>query len=787
MSRVNSNIPGCLARGAQWSLALIAVVLVTWAFARVIAREADRLIGRENSIELVVMHWSGGGGQQEDQIVQDALDRFQEEHPDIRIRRINAGDSGQYFTKLQTMMAAGEAPDVFYMDYARLGPYVKAGQLAQMDELLGNSIDQFYPSTIEAFRHDGTSMGQGPIWGVPKDFTTVGFYYNKDLLERAGVEEPSPGWTWNDFIESARAVGRLPGCTGAEFVTWPWILRGYLWSEGTDLADGDWSRLRITDEQVIGPLERLRSWRHDEDGTLARPQPGIDPASMFLTGRLGFAGPFGRWIVPTYREIPAPGTPGGFEWDFARLPRGSEQANVLATVAWSMSSGTEHPEESMELVRWLTSEPMQMELAELGLAIPSRINAAEGDAFIDPDVPPYRDREFLDTVATARVADWPDDIKFPDEFGKYMNMSLQAGGSLEQATAGFEDWWSARRESPLRDQHPPIRWGLVLLVMIACLVLGFLCLLLLARKTRPGRSERSEERWGYLLSSPWLIGFSLFMLFPVLLSLVLALSNWNGIGTLDTAGFVGLGNFAHILFHDETFWTSLKVTVYYVILAVPIGQVCALMGAVLLSSRLPGMGFFRAAWYLPSVLAGVGVSILWLWVFRQDGLLNTLLEPMLGLVGASPPDWFNKDAATWGVPAFALMSLWMVGASMMIYLAGLRGIPTSLYEAASIDRAGPIRQFFRITIPMLGPVMLFNGIMSIIGSFQVFTQAFIMTGGEPRDLTRFYVLNIYNQAFDYYEMGYASALAWILLVMVLLLTMLVMKGSSKFVYYEGLR
>ena len=209
---------------------------------------------------------------------------------------------------------------------------------------------------------------------------------------------------------------------------------------------------------------------------------------------------------------------------------------------------------------------------------------------------------------------------------------------------------------------------------------------------------------------------------------------------------------------------------------------------MILNARIRGVEFFRAAWYLPSVLAGVGMAVLWTWVFRSEGgLANTLLAPLLSPLGLSPPEWFQGDARIFGAPAFAIMNLWLVGGSMLIYLAGLRNIPAEVLEAADIDGARPFSRFMRVTLPMLSPVILFNGIMAIIGSFQVFTQAFVMTGGGPGNDTRFYVLYLYNLAFDWYELGYASALAWILLVIVLLLTGLVMRFGGSRVHYEGMR
>jgi multiple sugar transport system permease protein len=257
---------------------------------------------------------------------------------------------------------------------------------------------------------------------------------------------------------------------------------------------------------------------------------------------------------------------------------------------------------------------------------------------------------------------------------------------------------------------------------------------------------------------------------------------------LSEAEWVGLGNYGRLVTDDHRARTSVWVTLYYVAVAVPLGQILALAAAVLMNQKVRGIPFFRAAWYLPSVLAGVGVAVLWRWVFEVDGgLMNTLLNPVYRAFGCAPIQWFVNDAARWGAPAFAIMNAWFVGGSMMIYLAGLQGIPDELNEAAEVDGVGRVRRFVGITLPMLGPVILFNVLMSVIGSFQVFTQAFVMTGGEPGDLTRFYVLYLYNQGFEYYEMGYASAMAWLLLLAVLGVTLAILRTSAGKVYYEALR
>lgn len=772
-------------------LTVAAALLVLWAFVWVGVRTFRQ--DAAEGVTLRVMHWSGGGGQEEDQIVEASLRAFEQAHPGIRVQRINPGDSGQFFTKLQTMMAAGDPPDVFYMDYARLPVYVREGQLVDIEAIAaeqgGLDLADFYRPPVDAFRWDGRQTGQGPLWGVPKDFTTLGFYVNLDLLRSAGIERPDNEWTWDEFIAAARALGGLDGVTGAEIVTWPFVLRAILWSEGVDVVGEDWTDLRVSDPRVRGVLERLRSWRYDEPNTLAAAEAeGVDPSSLFLTGRIGMVGPFGRWVVPSFRSIAAPGEPGGFEWDFLPLPRGREHANVIATVAWSMASETEHPAEAFQLLRWLVSEDIQASQSRLGLAIPTRRSVAESDAFINPSVPPASDRVFLDEVTVARVPQWPADPSFGEQFDRRLNKTLRGSDDVETATQGLDSWWRDRLESPLTTGvFPKMPWWIIGTVV---LVAGSIAAVLLVRilSTRLGsKADRLEERAGWLLAAPWMIGFAVFLAGPILLSLLLSFTRWGGIGPLEAAEYVGFANYTRMLSDDGTFRTSLWVTVLYALIAVPTGQVFALVAAMLLNMKVCGVGLYRAAWYLPSVLAGVGIAVLWQWVFKSDGgLMNLVLTPIFALFGCAPPAWFTLDAATWGVPAFAIMNIWLVGGSMLVYLAGLRNIPAEQYEAASIDGARWWRRFRNVTLPMLSPVILFNVIMAIIGSFQVFTQAFVMTGGGPGDDTRFYVLYLYNLAFDVYEMGYASALAWVLLIIILILTAVTLKVGGKKVYYEGM-
>jgi multiple sugar transport system permease protein len=301
----------------------------------------------------------------------------------------------------------------------------------------------------------------------------------------------------------------------------------------------------------------------------------------------------------------------------------------------------------------------------------------------------------------------------------------------------------------------------------------------LRRARRSTSLARREALTFYLLISPWLIGLLLFVLGPMVASLVVSFTRWD---LLSPATFIGLQNYEKMLTRDPLFWQSLKVTAIYTCVYVPMELAGGLVLALLLNQRLRFEGVFRTIYYLPSVLPGVAFVVLWIWILHPDvGLLNTLLS----YVGIQGPRWLADPG--WALPALLMMSLWGLGRSMVIYLASLQGIPRHLYEAASIDGANSWQSFWKITIPLLTPTIFFNLVLSIISTFQTFTSAYVATDGGPLDSTLFYVLYLFRQAFQYFNMGYASALAWVLFLIILALTLLIVRSSGRWVFYEGER
>ena len=300
----------------------------------------------------------------------------------------------------------------------------------------------------------------------------------------------------------------------------------------------------------------------------------------------------------------------------------------------------------------------------------------------------------------------------------------------------------------------------------------------LAASRRDRAGYRRHNLAGYAFITPWLAGFFAFTLIPMLASLYLAFTDYDILSAAPR--WVALDNFHRMFFRDPRYWRSVQATFYYVMIAVPMRLAFALAVAMLLNTYHRGITVYRAIYYAPSVVGGsVAVAVMWRQVFGTDGVVNALT----GLVGIPPVTWLGDPrTAIWTLIALAV---WQFGSPMLIFLAGLRQIPHELYEAAAIDGAGVWERFIKITLPMLSPVILFNLVMQTISGFMVFTQAFIVTGGAPLDTTLFYALYLYRRAFDNFQMGYASAMAWVLLLIVAFFTALVFRSSSYWVFYEA--
>ncbi|MDQ8736346.1 sugar ABC transporter permease [Paenibacillus sp. LHD-38] len=288
---------------------------------------------------------------------------------------------------------------------------------------------------------------------------------------------------------------------------------------------------------------------------------------------------------------------------------------------------------------------------------------------------------------------------------------------------------------------------------------------------------RMERNWGVLFALPAILGFIIFVFGPMVASLIFSITDWN-IGA--DVHFIGLDNYQKMATGDPLFSKSLFVTLYYTLGSVPLGILASFLIAMLLNQKVRGLPFFRTIYYLPVLVPSIANSMLWLWLFNPDfGLFNSMLRS----IGLSGSQWIYSETAA--IPSLILMSTWGVGNAAVIFLAGLQGVPGHLYEAVEVDGGGMLRKFWHVTLPSMTPTIFFNIIMGMIGTLQVFDQAYVMTNGGPNNSTLFYIFYLYRKAFAEAQMGYAAALAWVLFLIIMALTALVFRSSRFWVYYEG--
>lgn len=284
-----------------------------------------------------------------------------------------------------------------------------------------------------------------------------------------------------------------------------------------------------------------------------------------------------------------------------------------------------------------------------------------------------------------------------------------------------------------------------------------------------------EEITGWVFALPWILGFCMFTFGPMLWSLAMSFTNYD----MFRWQWVGLANYRRMFLIDDLVLRSLLVTTTYALMSVPLHLTFGFSLALLLNQKIKGLSIWRTIFYLPSVISGVAVIIMWILILSPEfGLINSILN----YVGIKGPNWLGSPQ--WALPSLVLISLWGVGGSMLIYLGGLQGIPTELYDAAKVDGCNDWQSFWNVTIPMMSPVIFFNLVMGIIGALQTFDTAFIATRGGPAFSTYFYMLHLFTNAFEMLKMGYASALAWVLFIYIMILTLLVFRFGSTWVFYE---
>jgi multiple sugar transport system permease protein len=733
--------------------------------------------------------------------------------------------------RLMCAVAGGDPPDVVWFDRFAVGEWASRGVFLPLQEFLDEDLRE-RPDNPFTLRQElffdaswDESQYQGTLYAVPENTDNRALFYNQDLLDKHGAEliaagcvdpedptKPGPPRTWEQLKAATRIltafdakgnlvrIGFLPHSPNFGN-SWLYI---YGWLNGAQFMSADGSTCTLNEPRVVealafmtelydimGGAEKVIAFQSSAMGG------DLDP---FLSDKVAMKidGDFYLTEIANRRRDMRLGV------TLAPAPEGKQRLGWCGGFAYVIPTGCKHPREAWEFIKFLSSQRAFEIRADAG----QQLSNAQGNVYIptmsgrhditewamdhylysNPDVAEKfkgAKRTFVEAMPFSKFRPvtpvgqllWNEQVRAM-EAGIYKQYDpdpqQNAQIALDRSAAVVQSELD-RLNHPV--EYPELRWRPIILGYLVLLLSGTaVAYWIAARRTQARGYFRQEFRAGYAFASPWFVGFVIFGGGPIFFSFVMSFCQYD---VMSPPRWVGLRNYVDLFTNDPLFYKSLYNTVFMA-LSIPLTMIAGLAIAMLLSKESRGMATYRTIFYLPAITPAVAASLLWLWIFNpQEGVLNNVLRSM-GLQG---PSWLQNQALA--KPALIIMLVWGAGGSMIIWLAGLKGIPKHLYEAAEIDGAGPIRRFWSVTLPMLSPYILFNLIMGLIGTFQIFTQAYIMTHGGPLDSTLFYVYALFNNAFRYMKMGYASAMAWVLFAIILVLTIIQLRLSRIWVHYES--
>lgn len=728
-------------------------------------------------------------------------------------------------TRFLVSVAGGAPPDVIRFDryavseWAARGAFAKLDDFVEADRLTGDEAairpENFYKSCWEEAVYENPITHERGIYAIPADVDDRALFYNKDMLKRGGyvdaAGEARPPRTWEELEEMAvklterdsrgriTRLGFAPNFGNAWLYLYSWMLGGEFLSENrrhctfTSAPVVQALQWMTHMYDAIGGAERAYAFQGGiQSGRLSVAPGEVDP---FVQGRVAMKID-GYWQFPevlaqfghdlNYGVSPPP-------MPASALTEGRQPISWVSGWCYAIPSTARHKAAAWELTRFLCSQraieiigkSQKARLESIGQTyVPQqnsnrKINQWLYDTYIanNPAVQP-KVREGakllndLLEVSPIRPVTPVGQLLFNEqkratENAIFHKMSPEAALSQSQAIVQQQ---LDHALSPPRGVIVP--WKYFLWLYGAIVITAGSIIFAWER-----RGRRFEAQWlgGWISASPWLIGFVALTGGPLLFSIIISFCDYD---VLNPARFVGLENYRWMFRHDPLFWKAVGNTAYMII-GIPLGMALSLALALLLSANIRGVAVWRTLFYLPTIVPAVAASILWIWILNPNiGLLNNVLAAF----GIHGPNWLQDEHTS--KPALILMGLWASGGGMIIWLAGLRGITPTYYEAAALDGANAWQRFRHITLPLLTPYIFFNLIMGLIATLQIFTQAFIVTQGGPIDSTLFYAYHLFNHAFRFLQMGYASALGWFLFLAVFGLTILQIRLSRRWVHYE---
>jgi multiple sugar transport system permease protein len=707
---------------------------------------------------------------------EEIIKEFMRLHPDVDVQ-LEPITTPDYQQKILTGVVSGSPPDVFLLDSGIMPAFMNKGVLLNfMPYIRKHRIDleQFFPNVLAiALRRD--EHGDSALYALPKDFTPLVMYYNKKLFDREHLPYPKSGWTWDEYLDLSMKLTRdLDGDGqsdqfGTIFVNLSYYWAPFLWQVGGDVLSSDGTQASgfFNSPKTEYALQHLIDLRAKH-----RVAPAIGPHAqvlrtgvargLFTSGKIGMI-VNGHWALQQYKPYIESG-----EIDIGVVPLpvlpGGKKANVMYESGYAVPVTTRHPELAVELAAFLTGAYANRIRGKTMLAIPSVKTVAEEQAKADP----YGlEKVFYNEVAYCRQP-WGSLVERFNEIEQFLNDAVDDvtlnGRDIHEAFTEYAKRIDARLEQirsvgvvkfePLKGNPEVLRF-----------LFGVLGVTLLLAVTGIVVSRRKERRstlsgFGFLLPSA--LHLTVFLFTPILFAFYLSFHRWDII--VPQKPFVGLQNFSEI-FLDPLFYNALRNTFLFT-LNVPVTMVLALFVAVLLTGKYRGVNFHRTLYFLPSISSLIAIAIVWTWLYNpQFGLANYLL----GFLGLPPQPWLGSTSTA--LVSVMIMSVWIgLGYQMVIFIAGLQGIPGELYEASLIDGANAWQRFRRVTLPMLKPTTFFILVTSFIGSFQVFSSIYIMTGGGPIRSTDVLVYHIYQNAWMNLRMGYASAMSLVLFLIIMFAT-----------------